>query len=134
MAANIEEDLTVPKNSPLQNVNKLFGSKEQLVAKVADLLPTSFAGESAEDYKKRLKYVANSKLLRLAKLGEKLKELGGVQQVVDTIALLKNQAKDNDFKAALAKLSVPRLLDMHASLARKTKAEAKKTSPVAAKA
>lgn len=122
------------KNSPLHNVKKLFGSKEQLVAKVAELLPTSFSGESIDDYKKRLKYVANSKLLRLAQLGEKAKTLGGVQQIVETIALLKGQSKDKDFKAALAKLSIPRLLDMHASLARKTKAEAKKTSPVAAKA
>lgn len=118
------------KNSPLQDVKKLFGSKEQLVARVAELLPTSFTGESLDDYKKRLKYVANSKLLRLAKLGEKAKELGGVQQIADAIAKLKGQAKDKDFAAALAKLPIPRLLDMHASLSRKLK----KSAPAAAKA
>ena len=112
------------KNSPLQNVKKLFGSKEQLVGRVAELLPTSFTGESLDDYKKRLKYVANSKLLRLIKLGEKAKELGGVQAIVDKIAELKGQAKDKDFKAALAKLSIPRLLDLHGSLSRKGKATA----------
>ncbi len=119
----------MPKNSPLQNVKKLFGSKDQLVARVAELLPTAFTGESIDDYKKRLKYVANSKLLRLAEIGEKAKKLGGVQQIVDAIAELRGQAKDKDFKSALTKLSIPRLLDMHASLSRKFK----KPAPAAAK-
>ncbi|HEY8379750.1 MAG TPA: hypothetical protein VIK91_24840 [Nannocystis sp.] len=111
----------MPKNTPLQNVKKLFGSKDQLVAKVAELLPSSFAGESVEDYKKRLKYVANSKLLRLAEIGEKVKKLGGVQALIDRIAELKGHAKDKDYKAALAKFSVPRLVDLHQSLTRRLK-------------
>jgi hypothetical protein len=123
----------MPKNSPLQQVNTLHGSKDKLVARVAELLPSSFAGESAEDYKKRLKYVANSKLLRLVKLGEEFVSLGGVEKIVDTIAVLKGQSKDKDFKASLSKLSVPRLLDLHRSLARKTKAAAKKAAADTAK-
>lgn len=121
----------MPKNTPLQNVKKLFGSKDQLVARVAELLPSSFAGESADDFKKRLKYVANSKLLRLVEIGEKAKKLGGVQAIVDSIAELKGQAKDKDFKAALAKLSVPRLVDLHQSLSRRAK---KAAAPAKAKA
>lgn len=120
------------KNSPLQEVKKLHGSKDQLVARVAELLPSSFAGEAVEDYKKRLKYVANSKLLRLVKLGEEFASLGSVEKIVETIAVLKGQAKDKDFKASLAKLSIPRLLDLHRSLARKTKADAKKAAKVTA--
>lgn len=111
----------MPKTTPLQHVKKLFGSKDQLVARVAELLPSSFAGESAEDFKKRLKYVANSKLIRLVEIGEKAKKLGGVQAIVDKIAELKGQAKDKDFKAALAKFSVPSLVDLHQSLTRKAK-------------
>jgi hypothetical protein len=130
MAARIEADI-MPKNTPLQNVKKLFGSKDQLVARVAELLPSSFAGESADDFKKRLKYVANSKLLRLVEIGEKAKKLGGVQAIVDSIAELKGQAKDKDFKAALAKLSVPRLVDLHQSLSRRAK---KAAAPAKAKA
>lgn len=122
----------MPKQSPLQQVKQAHGSKEQLVARVAELLPSSDSGESAEDYKKRLKYVANSKLLRLVKLGEEFASLGSVEKIVDTIALLKGQSKDKDFKASLSKLSVPRLLDMHRSLARKTKTEAKKAAKVTA--
>lgn len=114
----------MPKITPLQNVKKLFGSKDQLVAKVAELLPTSFVGESVEDYKKRLKYVANSKLLRLAEIGEKAKKLGGVQAIVDKIAELKGHAKDKDFKAALAMVSVPSLVDLHQSLTRRLKKQA----------
>lgn len=126
MAARIEPD-KMPKITPLQNVKKLFGSKDQLVAKVAELLPSSFSGESVEDFKKRLKYVANNKLLRLVEIGEKAKKLGGVQAIVDKIAELKGQAKDKDFKAKLATFSVPSLVDLHQSLTRK----AKKTAPAA---
>ncbi|MCY0991599.1 hypothetical protein OV203_30940 [Nannocystis sp. ILAH1] len=118
----------MPKTTPLQHVKKLFGSKDQLVARVAELLPSSFSGESAEDFKKRLKYVANSKLIRLVEIGEQAKKLGGVQAIVDKIAELKGQAKDKDFKAALAKFSLPSLVDLHQSLTRKAKkapAEAK---------
>jgi hypothetical protein len=123
----------MPKNSPLQQVKKLHGSKDSLVARVAELLPSSFSGEAVEDYKKRLKYVANSKLLRLVKLGEEFASLGGVEKIVDTIALLRGQAKDKDFKASLGKLSIPRLLDLHRSLARKTKAAAKQAAADTAK-
>ncbi|MBZ5713497.1 hypothetical protein [Nannocystis pusilla] len=124
----------MPKTTPLQHVKKLFGSKDQLVARVAELLPSAFAGESAEDFKKRLKYVANSKLLRLAEIGEQAKKLGGVQAIVDKIAELKGQAKDKDFKAALAKVSVPSLVDLHQSLTRKAKkAEKKPAEKTAAK-
>ena len=53
------------KLSPLQTVKKLHGTKDQLVSKVLELF-TPAEGESREDYAKRLKYVANAKLLRLA--------------------------------------------------------------------
>lgn len=109
------------KNSPLQNVNKLFGSKDQLVAKVAELISAG-AGESPEDFKKRLKYVANSKLLRLIKLGEKVKELGGREALATKVAELKGHAKDKDFKSSLANYTLPRLFDLYSSLSRKAKA------------
>ncbi len=88
------------KPSPLQNVKKLFGSKEQLIAKVIDLL-TPGEGESREAFSKRLKYVANAKLLRLAQVGEKIKSLGGREALVAKLAELKGQAKDKDFVASL---------------------------------
>ena len=112
------------KSSPLQNVKQLFGSKEQLIAKVIDLL-TPGDGESREDFSKRLKYVANAKLLRLAQVGEKIKELGGRSALVTKIAELRGQAKDKDFVASLGKLTLPRLLDTFQSLSRSAKTTAK---------
>lgn len=115
------------KLSPLQNVKKLFGNKEQLINKVADLLPAN-EGESREEFLKRLKYVANAKLLRLATIGEKVKELGGRAGIVAKIAEFKKLAKDKDFAASLGKVSLPRLLDTFQSLSRKAKGEKSETS------
>jgi hypothetical protein len=78
-------------------------------------------GESREDFSKRLKYVANAKLLRLVEVGEKIKELGGRSALVTKIAELQGQAKDKDFVASLGKLPLPRLLDTFQSLSRKAK-------------
>ncbi len=111
------------KLSPLQNVKKLYGSKDQLVSKVVALF-TPADGESKEDFAKRLKYVANAKLLRLLSVGEKIQKLGGPAALIAKLAELKGQAKDKDFTAMLGKLSMPRLLDTYQSLGRKAKAAA----------
>ena len=119
------------KLSPLQNVKKTYGSKDQLISKVLELL-TPGEGESREDFSKRLKYVANAKLLRLAQVGEKIKELGGRAALVTKLAELKGQAKDKDYAAALGKLPLARLLDTYQALSRKAKS-AKPAKPAAAK-
>lgn len=109
------------KLSPLQNVKKLYGSKDQLISKVLEMF-TPAEGESREDFTKRLKYVANAKLLRLAQVGEKIAKLGGASALVTKVAELKGQAKDKDFAAMLGKLPLPRLLDTYQHLSRKAKA------------
>jgi hypothetical protein len=108
------------KLSPLQNVKKLYGSKDQLISKVAELL-TPAEGESREDFAKRLKYVANAKLLRLAQVGEKVAKLGGVSAIVSKLAELRGHAKDKDYAVKLAKLPLPRLLDAFQGAQRKAK-------------
>ncbi len=113
------------KSTPLQNVKKLYGSKQALVEKVAGLLPAD-TGESQEDFVARLRTVANAKLLRLVAIGEKAAELGGKSGLVDKIAELKNQAKDTDYKVKLAKFSVPKLLDTYQSLSRRIAKKAAK--------
>jgi len=118
------------KLSPLQNVKKLYGSKDQLVSKVVALF-TPADGESKEGFAKRLKYVANAKLLRLLQVGEKIQKLGGPAALVAKLAELKGQAKDKDFTAMLGKMSLPRLLDVYQSLGRKAKTAA---APAAAAA
>lgn len=111
------------KLSPLQTVKKLHGTKDQLVSKVLELF-TPAEGESREDYAKRLKYVANAKLLRLADIGATITKLGGPAALVTKVAELKGQAKDKDFVAKLGTLPLPRLLETYQTLSRKaSKAE-----------
>ncbi len=112
------------KLSPLQSVKKLHGTKDQLVSKVLEMF-TPAEGESREDYAKRLKYVANAKLLRLADIGANITKLGGAAALVTKVAELKGQAKDKDFVAKLATLPLPRLLETYQTLSRKAAKAAK---------
>ena len=112
------------RTTPLQQVKKLYGSKEKLAATVAEYFSPA-EGESAEDFLSRLKRIANAKLLRLAKVGAAIKELGGRDAVISEITKLAALTKDKDFAKKLASYADPRLLDMHRSLSRKAKAKAK---------
>jgi hypothetical protein len=113
--------------SPLQQVKKLYGSKEKLVDEVAGLFAPD-EGESAEDFRKRLKHVANSKLLRLAKVGAAVKELGGREAIIAKVAELSGLAKDNDFVTKISSYADPKLLELHRSLSRKAKVKAAKSA------
>ena len=119
MAAIIEEDTM--RLSPLQQVKKLYGSKENLIQAVTSLY-TPTEGETAEDFAQRLKHVANAKLMRLVKVGEAVKAAGGRDALVAKIAELRGHAKDKDYVAKLATFAPPKLLDMYASLSRRAKA------------
>ena len=123
------------KLSPLQTVKKLHGTKDQLISKVLGMFPPA-EGESREDYAKRLKYVANAKLLRLADIGASIAKLGGAATLVTKVAELKGQAKDKDFVAKLGTLPLPRLLETYETLSRKAAkvAKAVKAAAPAAKA
>ena len=109
------------RTPPLQQVKKLYGSKEKLAATVAEFFSPA-EGESAEDFLSRLNRIANAKLLRLAKVGAALKELGGRDAVITAITELAGLTKDKDFASKLSSYADPRLLDMHRSLSRKSKA------------
>jgi len=112
------------KLSPLQTVKKLHGTKDQLISKVLGMF-TPAEGESREDYAKRLKYVANAKLLRLAEVGANIAKLGGASKLVTAVAELKGQAKDKDFVAKLGTLPLPQLLETYQNLSRKAAKVAK---------
>ncbi|HRI08664.1 MAG TPA: hypothetical protein PKW35_12660 [Nannocystaceae bacterium] len=106
--------------SPLQQVKKLYGSKENLIKAVTSLY-SPVEGESAEDFAKRLKHVANAKLMRLVKAGEAVKAAGGRDAIVAKIAELRGQAKDKDYLAKLTTFASPKLLDMVRSLEKRVK-------------
>ena len=52
--------------TPLQSVKEQYGSKEKLVSQLISKL-TPFDGESKEEFRTRLMFVSNRKLLKLAK-------------------------------------------------------------------
>ena len=106
--------------SPLQKVKKLYGSKDELVAKVAELVEPG-PDESKDDLRARLGHAANSTLLHLVEVGEKIKELGGRDAVVTRIAELKGQVRDHYFTDKLKTLSPGRLLDMLRTAERRAK-------------
>ena len=119
---NNEEKLSMNnKQSPLQIVKEKFGSKEKLIESLTGVLQLD-EGESKEELAKRLKYVANAKLLHLSSMAEEVKALGGRDALVTKISELKGQAKDSDFIAKLKTYSNGRLADLHKSLSRKAKA------------
>ena len=97
------------KPSPLQIVKEKFGSKDKLVEVLTDLLEAD-EDESAEDFSERLKRVANAKLLHLHAVGTKVKELGGRDALVTTVAEQRGQANDKDFVAKLKTRSLSSLL------------------------
>jgi len=122
LVVNNEEKLSMnKKQSPLHIVKEKFGSKEKLIASLTSVLRLD-EGESKEDLAKRLKHVANGKLLHLANMAEEVKALGGRDAIVTKISELKGQAKDSDFVAKLNTYSNGRLSDLHKSLSRKAKA------------
>jgi hypothetical protein len=105
------------KKTPLQIVKDKYGSKAELIDAVAALVEPE-EGESADDHKKRLKYVSNAKLLHLVGVAEQAKQLGGRDGMVDAIVTLKGQPKDHEYRDKLKKLSLGRLVDLTRSLQR----------------
>jgi hypothetical protein len=124
VAANIEED-PMPRISPLQFVKEHYGSKDELVAKVAELVEPR-DGESKDELKVRLRNAANATLLHLVEVGEKVKELGGRDAIVKRIQDLKGQAKDHYLADKLKAYSFGRLLDTLRSVERRVAGKAKK--------
>ena len=113
------------KQSPLQIVKEKFGSKEKLAKKVAGLFEPN-EDEDKDEFTARLVHVANSKLLHLVEVGERLKKLGGKDKLAAKVAELKGQAKDADYLEKLKGFTPGRLIDMHDSLTRRVAGKAKK--------
>jgi hypothetical protein len=106
------------KETPLQTVKRLHGSKEKLVETlVADL---ESAGEDADDLETRLQASTNKKLLRLAAVTAAIKsDYGNRDGLVKAIAEAGGKGKDQDYIAKLGTLPLPRLLDMARSARRR---------------
>lgn len=106
--------------SPLDTVKKQFGSKEDLVSRLAPMLDRS-AEESEAQFKERLLRVSNRKLLTLWEreqlVREKFKSREGL---ADVVAKLHGNGKaDADYRRKALTLSTGRLLSAHRTLARR---------------
>jgi hypothetical protein len=104
--------------TPLQTVKEM-GGKEKLVDRILGLLDGG--GEDKDSLRTRLLAASNSKLLRLANVGETLKQKyeGSTEKLAGEVAQLLGRAKDNDYVKKLSEYTPARLLDMAQSLARR---------------
>ena len=106
---------------PLAKLKAVYGSKESLVGKLVD--PLAGKDEDTDALKARLLTASNKQLLRLAKVVETVtKKYGSRDKLVASLGKAMNKAKDTDFLAKLASLSLPKLADLAASHERRTKA------------
>lgn len=111
--------------SPHKTVQERFGSKDALIDKVVSTIEP-MDGESTDEHKRRLRNVANAKLLHLVELGEKVEKLGGRDKIVARILELKKQTKDHEYADHLKTLSLGRLVDLVGSLEHRVAGKAKK--------
>ena len=106
------------KETPLQTVKRLHGSKEKLVETLVKDLGS--AGEDTDDLEMRLQATTNKKLLRLAEVIATVNgQFGGKDGLVKAIADAGGKSKDQDYLDKLASLPLPRLLDMARSARRR---------------
>ena len=112
------------KKTPLANVKERFESKEKLVAAVQALTSSNLWVDRIGA--KGLGHVSNSKLLRLHdKLSVAQKQFANRESLIDAILTLAKHSKDVGLRTALTAYPLPRLLDLHASLTKKSKRVAK---------
>ncbi len=101
------------KETPLQAVKRLYGSKDKLVETVVKAL--SDLEEQADDVKERLRSASNKKLLRLAEVAKEVKSYGSKDKFVERLAAALDRAKDSDYIERLKQMSITRLADMKAA-------------------
>ena len=112
------------KKSPLAAVKERFESKEKLVMAVQSLSSSDLWVDRLGA--KGLNRVSNAKLLSLYdKLKEAQEKFKTRSALVDSVLTLMKRAQDTGLRTALTAYPLPRLLDLHASLARKAKRAAK---------
>jgi hypothetical protein len=108
------------KETPLQTVKRIYGSKEKLVDSLVDVAKS--AGEEAAEVKSRLLSASNKKLLRLAEVSAQVKErYGSRDKLAESVADALGRAKDSDYVAKLKSFSSGRLLDLAKSAERRAR-------------
>ncbi len=112
------------RETPMQAVKRIYGSRDKLVDSLAKSLKD--AEEDAGELKDRLLRISNKKLLRLAEVSKQVSEkYGDKDKLVASIADAYGKAKDSDFVAKLSSYSPARLLDMANAASKRARKAAK---------
>ncbi len=109
--------------TPKQLLTEKFGTRQDLVAKLAPLIGAS------DVEKRKLAGTTNAKLLRIFEVAQEVsKKFGGKTGLIDAIAKLQFQGgKPNEgWREKMASLTVKRLFDKHRQLSGPVAAPAKK--------
>jgi hypothetical protein len=101
------------KKAPLQQVKDRFTSKEKLVEEILALLKR---GEgSKDDLKTTLRSQSNGKLLTLHKRETRLRDLGGRENVTESIIqarMGKEKKEDRDYRKHIENFTTGQLLNL----------------------
>lgn len=121
------------KTSPIQQVKGQFGDKAKLVSAVQALATEALWLDRVNE-EKGLAKVSNAKLLRLhAALSRAKTEFGSRDKLIGALLTLGKRSADEGYKSRLSGFPVPRLLDLHDSLTKRSKPAAAPAAPVARK-
>jgi len=105
--------------SPLSEVKERFGDKAKLVAAVQALATKDLWLDRTSD-EKSLANVSNRKLLRLHDaLSRAKKDFGSRQKLIAAILDAQKRGKDAGLRQRLEGYPLPRLLDLHSSIAKR---------------
>jgi hypothetical protein len=108
------------KKTPLQEVKERFGSKENLVKELKKIFDTGDLFENRLNLDKGISTISNTKLLKLHKVAEEVKErFTSRANLVEDLLKILGRVKDEGLKSKFEKWSLPRLWDHYQSVAKK---------------
>lgn len=108
------------KTSPFQQVKGNFGDKAKLVSAV-QALATDALWLDRVNKDRGFARISNGKLLRLhAALSRAKEQFGTRDKLIAAVMTLGKRGGDEGYKARLATYPIPRLLDLHDSLGKKS--------------
>ena len=113
-----------PNKTPLQIVNEEHGGKDKLVEKIMSIIERG--EEETDALKSRLRSASNTKLLKIQRNAQAIKDkYGSKDKVVQAAVALMGRAKDNDYIKKLGTYAPGRILDLANSLARRNSGAAR---------
>src|SRR5262245_32265639 len=123
---------TSKRSTPIGKVTSQYQSKDKLVSAVQALArPELWLDRVSAD--KGFAKISNSKLLRLhAALSRAKEEFGSRDKLIGAVLSLGKRSSDEGYKSRLSGYPLPRLLDLHDSLSKRSRGAAKATPAKAA--